>query len=77
MNRFLVLALLSLSLAAALAADNLRVRKPNEDVNSSAVRNRRGLEPNMVMAFMRIGLFIGLPALGMLLGPPLLRSWFA
>ena len=38
---------------------------------------RRGLEPNMVMAFMRIGLFIGLPALGLLLGPPLLRSWFA
>src|ERR1051325_9478536 len=51
MNRSLVLALISLSLGAALAADNLRVRKPNEDVNSSAVRTRRGLEPNETLLF--------------------------
>ena len=32
------------------------------------VTGRRGLEPDMVMAFMRIGMFIGLPALGLLIG---------
>ena len=52
MNRSLILALhLSLSLAATFAADNLRVRKPSEDVNSSAVRTRRGLEPNESLLF--------------------------
>ena len=32
-------------------ADNLRVRKPTEDVNSPAVRKRSGLEPNESLLF--------------------------
>src|SRR4051812_29128218 len=52
MNRsFLQTLFLSLSVVAAWSADNLRVRKPNEDVNSSAVRTRRGLEPNETLLF--------------------------
>jgi YVTN family beta-propeller protein len=52
MNRFFVLSVYcSFSMIVGFAADNLRVRKPNEDVNSPAVRKRSGLEPNEALLF--------------------------
>jgi YVTN family beta-propeller protein len=42
---------LSLCIAVASAAEVPAIRKPNEDVNSPAVRKRAGLEPNEALLF--------------------------
>jgi hypothetical protein len=69
--------MLIIGFALYVLTDRVAYRPLRRRYERLKAMGRRGLEPNMVMAFMRVGLFIGLPALGLLLGPPLLRSWFA
>jgi len=69
--------MLIVGFAVYVLADRIAYRPLRRRYERRKAMGRRGLEPNMVMAFMRIGLFIGLPALGLLIGPSLLRLWLA
>jgi hypothetical protein len=69
--------MLVVGFAIYVLADRVAYRPMRQRYERRKAMGRRGVEPNVVMAFMRIGLFIGLPALGLLVGPPLLRLWLA
>jgi hypothetical protein len=69
--------MLIIGFAVYVLVDRVAYRPLRQRYERLKAMGRRGLEPNVLMAAMRIGLFIGLPALGFLVGPPLLRLWLA
>jgi hypothetical protein len=69
--------MLIIGFAIYVLADRVAYRPLRHRYERRKAMGRRGVEPNVVMAMMRIGLFLGLPALGFLVGPPLLRLWLA
>ena len=69
--------MLIIGFAIYVLTDRVAYRPLRQRYERRKAMGRRGVEPNVVMAFMRVGLFIGLPALGFLIGPPLLRLWLA
>ena len=69
--------MLIIGFAIYVLTDRVAYRPLRQRYERRKAMGRRGVEPNVVMAFMRIGLFFGLPALGFLIGPPILRLWLA
>ena len=69
--------MLIIGFAIYVLADRVAYRPLRRRYERRKALGRRGVEPNVVMAIMRLGLFLGLPALGFLIGPPLLRQWLA
>ena len=69
--------MLIIGFAIYVLADRVAYRPLRRRHERRKALGRRGVEPNVVMAIMRLGLFLGLPALGFLIGPPILRLWLA